>query len=151
MSVTFKTGDIFESECETLVNAVNTVGVMGAGLAKQFKLKYPQMFKEYKSLCDSHQFYIGDGFYYQENEKKSVLNIPTKKHWKDPSKLEYIEQGLDWFVSHYKLLGISSVAFPALGCGLGGLYWKEVGPLMFEKLDPLPIKVEIYLPYCLQK
>ncbi|MEK4847602.1 macro domain-containing protein [Bacillus sp. FSL W8-0183] len=138
-------GNIFESPAQVLVNTVNTVGVMGKGIAKQFKDIYPEMFEQYQTFCENKDLDIGKLWIYKSNHKW-VLNFPTKKHWRSPSKLEYIEAGLQKFVSTYEEKGITSISFPLLGCGNGGLDWEnDVKPLMERYLRPLPIEVYIHL------
>ena len=136
-------GNIFESPAQTLVNTVNTVGAMGKGLAREFKRLFPEMFREYQKLCEARKLRIGKLWLYP-TPHKWVLNFPTKKHWRYPSKLEYIEQGLKAFVSNYNSARISSVAFPQLGCGHGELDWSDVKPLMESYLKKLPIDIYIY-------
>ena len=140
-------GNIFDSKAKTLVNTVNCVGVMGKGIAAEFKKRYPRMFDEYAEKCKNSEIKPGKPFYYCDSVGNSILNFPTKEHWRSPSKLSYIIDGLDWFVNNYKNLEIDSIAFPPLGCGNGGLPWKVVGPIMYNKLKDLPIKIEIYAPY----
>lgn len=140
-------GNIFESNAETIVNTVNCVGVMGKGIAKEFKKRYPQMYKEYALLCKENKVNPGEPYLYKDLLGNSVINFPTKKHWRSPSKLSYIVSGLKWFCDNYRELDISSVAFPPLGCGNGGLRWEVVGPIMYYYLNQLPIDVEIYAPY----
>jgi len=138
-------GDIFQSSMQTLVNPVNTVGVMGAGLAKEFAKKYPEMEEEYKSYCAAYDFKIGKLLIYHYSPHRWILNFPTKGHWYNKSQLVYIDEGLDTFVLTYKYHGIESIAFPKLGCGLGGLAWPDV-QLLFEKyLDLMGIPVEVYI------
>lgn len=142
--ITYTTGDIFTSHMQVLVNPVNTVGVMGKGLAKQFKIRFPLMFEAYKVACDSQDLAIGRLHLYQADDKW-VLNFPTKAHWRAQSRLEYIEAGLERFIKIYREEGIHSIAFPMLGCGLGGLDWEiEVKPLMERYLKDLDIPIEIY-------
>lgn len=141
-----KIGNMFESKCSTIVNTVNCVGVMGKGIAKDFKKKYPKMFMDYRFKCDRGEVKPGLPYVYQD-ENVSILNFPTKDHWRSPSRLSYVVDGLDWFVENYKNYGIQSIAFPPLGCGNGGLSWSVVGPIMYQKLHDLPIEVEIYAPF----
>ena len=141
-----KIGDLFNSQSKTLVNTVNCVGVMGKGIAKEFKKRYPRMFEDYVDRCSKGQVIPGVPYYYSD-EEISIINFPTKNHWRSPSKLSDIISGLDWFVENYEELGITSVAFPPLGCGNGGLEWKVVGPIIYDKLSPLPIDIELYAPY----
>ena len=137
-------GNIFQSPAQVLVNTVNTVGVMGKGIALEFKQMFPEMFAEYRELCESGNIKIGTLWLYKTSNKW-ILNFPTKKHWRQPSRVEYIESGLKKFVDTYSKLGIHSIAFPPLGCGNGQLDFKtEVQPLMEKYLRNLPIEVFIY-------
>lgn len=140
-------GNLFESRMETLVNTVNCVGVMGKGIALQFKLRYPEMFHDYKVRCTAGFVVPGEPYLYRDSAGKSILNFPTKRHWRDDSLITDIETGLDCFVQHYREWGITSVAFPPLGCGCGGLSWTQVENLMTRKLSAITIPVEIYMPY----
>ncbi len=142
-----KIGNIFESKAQTLVNTVNCVGVMGKGVALEFKKRYPAMFQEYVSLCKKGEVLPGKPYYYSDLSGVSIINFPTKNHWRSPSKLSYIVDGLIWFRDHYQQYKIQSVAFPPLGCGNGGLSWELVGPLMYRMLKDIPIEIEIYAPY----
>lgn len=141
-----KIGNIFESKCSTLVNTINCVGVMGKGIALDFKKKYPEMFMDYVFRCDRGEVKPGLPYFYQQNGI-SILNFPTKDHWRSPSRLSYITDGLEWFVNNYEHYGIESIAFPPLGCGNGGLTWNVVGPIMYKMLNKLPIKIEIFAPF----
>jgi len=143
--ITYVIGDLFQTPARVMVNTVNTVGVMGKGIAKDFKRIYPEMFRQYQALCEKKEFDIGKLWLYKTSHKW-VLNFPTKKHWRSPSKVEYIEAGLKKFVSSYEDKGITSIAFPMLGCGNGELDWdKQVRPLMEDYLNKLPIDIYIYL------
>lgn len=137
-------GDIFESPAQVIVNTVNTVGVMGKGLALAFKQRYPDMFEKYKKACEKHQLTIGKLMLFYEADHWLLL-FPTKENWRNPSKLEYIEKGLMKFVATYAEKNITSIAFPRLGCGNGELDWNEVRPLMERYLKKLPINIYIYL------
>ena len=140
-------GNIFDSKMQTIVNTINCVGVMGKGIALEFKNRYPDMYKEYVGMCARGEVSPGKPYLYSDMFGTFILNFPTKNHWKSPSKLSYIVDGLDWFVGNYSSMGITSVAFPPLGCGNGGLSWELVGPIMYRKLKDLPIEIEIYAPY----
>lgn len=140
-------GDLFASEAQTLVNTVNCVGVMGKGVALEFKKRFPSLFEDYAERCARKQVQLGQPYLYRGAGDKLVLNFPTKGHWRSPSRLADIESGLDFLVQHYADWGVTSIAFPPLGCGNGGLEWAEVGPLMFGKLRQLPIAIEVYAPY----
>ena len=137
-------GDIFESPAQTIVNTVNTVGVMGKGLALQFKQRYPEMFTAYRDICEQHRLMTGTLMLYSAPDH-IILLFPTKENWRNPSRLDYIERGLQKFVSKYSDYGITSIAFPRLGCGNGELNWEEVQPVMEHYLNDLPIEVYIYL------
>lgn len=140
-------GNLFDSKCSTLVNTVNCVGIMGKGIALEFKNKYPHMFEEYQMLCKNGCVKPGCPYLYRDLTGASVLLFPTKDHWRSPSKFAYIADGLHWFRDNYHDLGITSIAFPPLGCGNGGLSWENVGPAMYQALKDLPIEIEIYAPY----
>jgi O-acetyl-ADP-ribose deacetylase (regulator of RNase III) len=142
--LTYLQGDIFQSSAKVLVNPVNTAGVMGKGLALEFKKRYTAMFQEYRTLCENGQFQVGDLWLYKSPDKW-ILNFPTKRHWRDKSRLEDIETGLQRFVAIYQQEAITTIAFPKLGAGLGGLDWEsQVRPLMEGYLAPLPIEISIY-------
>lgn len=144
-NITFRKGNIFNTKMQTIVNTVNCVGVMGKGLALEFKLRYPDMFYKYKELCQSKLMGIGKLWIYKsESCPQWILNFPTKLHWKNPSKIEYIEAGLRKFVESYKEKGITSIAFPLLGTHNGGLGKSEVLELMYKYLEKCDLEVEIY-------
>ena len=137
-------GNIFNTNCQTLVNTVNCIGVMGKGMALECKLRFPEMFIKYKDSCDKKLFKPGYLQIYK-NSKPWILNFPTKIHWKDPSKIEYLEQGLKKFQDEYLNKNISSIAFPLLGASLGGLSEELVYETMTKYLEPLKnIDIEIY-------
>lgn len=142
-----KIGNLFESPAHTLVNTVNCVGVMGKGIAAEFKKRYPAMFKDYTNRCNIGQVKLGEPYYFSDLLGTSIINFPTKQHWRSVSRLQDIEDGLRYFTEHYQEWDVQSVAFPPLGCGNGGLDWEDVGPLMYAYLSALPIPVEIYAPY----
>jgi len=139
-------GDLFASDMETYVNAVNCRGVMGAGVAKIFKQRYPEMFADYQKRCQDRTVKLGEPYLWDDGSSPKVLNFPTKDDWRDSSLVEPICQGLDYLVAHYQEWGITSIACPALGCGRGGLHWDVIRPIMIEKLSLLAIPVRIYRP-----
>jgi len=116
---------------------------MGKGLAHAYREKYPAMFKTYKELCENNQFSVGQLWLWR-GANQWVLNFPTKKHWRYPSKIEYIESGLIKFIKNYESRGIREISFPRLGCGNGGLDWQDVKPLMEKLLGNLPIPIYIH-------
>ena len=141
--VTYVKGDIFNSSAQVLTNAVNCVGVMGKGVALEFKKRYPSMFEDYKKRCELNQIKPGH-LYLWENDKVQILNFPTKRHWQDQSLLSDIEDGLKFLANNYIDLGIDSLAMPAIGCGLGGLDWNQVKPLIDKYLGYIP-DLEVYV------
>ncbi|HZU67206.1 MAG TPA: macro domain-containing protein [Ktedonobacteraceae bacterium] len=142
--IQYQKGDIFTSNAQVIVNTVNCKGVMGKGLALAFKERYPAMFAVYQQECKNGKLRIGRPTLYRESTPW-ILNFPTKDHWRFPSKLEYLEKGLEFLVTHYKKAGITSIAFPKLGTQNGKLSWDEVGPLMAKYLSQLDIDVYIYI------
>ena len=126
-------GDMFASNMQTIVNTVNCVGIMGKGIAQIFKKEYPAMFKDYVERCEREAVRLGEPYHYTDLVGASIVNFPTKGHWRAATRLEDVESGLDYFVKHFRAWGITSVAFPPLGCGNGGLEWATVGPLMYPK------------------
>ena len=144
-NITIVRGNIFNTKAQTVVNTVNCVGVMGKGIALVYKLRYPQMFDIYHDYCKRHLIGIGKLWLYKGDETDPwVLNFPTKFHWKYPSKMEYLEAGLQKFVDSYKEKGITSIAFPLLGTHNGGLDKIEVLDLMHKYLEQCDIPIEIY-------
>ena len=148
--VILKTGNIFETKCLYIVNPINIVGVMGAGLAKEFKNKHLNYFLRYKRECSLDSVRIGHVKKYyigheHDGEYGFILNLPTKKHYKDPSKMSYIKKGLEDFMRNYRNLGVTSVAFSMLGTGNGGLDEKKVLKLMLDTLNDCIVPVEIYI------
>lgn len=139
----FIKGNIFDSDCTVLVNPVNCEGVMGAGLALEFRLRYPQMFARYQSLCEDHILSVGKLWIYDAQPQK-VLNFPTKTKWKAPTKTAYLIAGLKKFVNTYQTKNISSIAFPLLGAGRGGIAPAIAQDIMEEYLSGLPIDIEVY-------
>lgn len=138
-------GNIFNSKCQTIVNTVNCVGVMGKGIALVHKLRYPKMYDEYKQHCKNKLIKTGSLWLYNKQENSPwILSFPTKFHWKYPSKIEWIEQGLQKFVDTYEKKGITSIAFPLLGTHNGGLDIYKVKKLMTEHLEKCNINIEIY-------
>jgi O-acetyl-ADP-ribose deacetylase (regulator of RNase III) len=142
--ITYYEGTIFNIETEAIVNTVNCTGVMGAGIALEFMLRYPQMLEDYEMKCESKRIATGQVDYFVDREK-IIINFPTKWHFKYPSKLIWIEQGLQNFIKTYTEFGIKSVAFPKLGTGKGGLSWSEVKLVMEKYLSDLDIDVYICL------
>jgi O-acetyl-ADP-ribose deacetylase (regulator of RNase III) len=146
MPIIETTGNLLKSPAQTLVCTVNTVGVMGAGIAKAFKLAYPAMFLAYKKACYNYFFTHQKNFVYDVSEERKILCLPTKHHWMYPSKLEWVETALKDLARRYEDYGITEIAMPALGCKNGGLDWEDVKPLIYQYMDPLPITVYLYPP-----
>ena len=142
--IRYQKGDIFDSKAQVIVNTVNCKGVMGKGLALAFKQRYPAMFPVYQQECKTGKLRIGKPALYKQSTPW-ILNFPTKNDWKLPSKLEYLEKGLEYLVGNYKKAGIKSIAFPKLGAQNGKLSWDDVGPLMARYLSQVDIDVYIYI------
>ena len=137
-------GNIFESSCQTLVNTVNCVGVMGKGIAFEYRHRFPDMYEAYATMCAHGRLRPGMLHLWKKGAPW-ILNFPTKQHWKHPAKMEYIEAGLGKFADSFQSRGITSIAFPELGTSLGGLCWQDVRESMYRHLGPLPnLSVEIY-------
>lgn len=145
--ITVMVGDIFESKAQTLVNTVNCVGVMGKGIALEFKKRFPEMFEHYVSRCNAKKVRLGRPYLYKTLFPPWILNFPTKDHWRSVSRLDDIVQGLRYLQQHFQEWGIKSLAVPPLGCGHGQLEWRVVGPTMYRYLKAMGIPVEIYAPY----
>lgn len=157
-------GDLFFSQRQTLTISVNTVGIMGKGLASRAKYQFPDVYVFYQDLCRRRTLRMGKPYIYKRessldtelaaepptepepNSTKWFLLFPTKKHWRENSDINGIEEGLQWVKDNYKHEGVQSLAVPALGCGLGGLDWRDVGPLICQYLSELEIPVTVYLP-----
>jgi O-acetyl-ADP-ribose deacetylase (regulator of RNase III) len=143
-------GDILEADAEALVNTVNCVGVMGRGIALQFKRAFPANFKAYAAACKRGEVKPGRMFVYETGElagPRYVINFPTKIHWRGRSRIEHIESGLEALVAEIKERDIRSVAIPPLGSGLGGLDWAAVRPLIDRALSEVPdVDAEVYEP-----
>jgi uncharacterized protein YwgA/O-acetyl-ADP-ribose deacetylase (regulator of RNase III) len=129
-----------------LVNTVNTVGIMGKGVALAFKKRYPAMYRDYVQRCDKHEVKLGEPYVYEAGDHL-IVNFPTKQHWRSVSRLSDIVAGLDYLERHYKEWGIRSLAVPPLGCGNGQLEWRVVGPVLLRHLRRLDMPVELYAPH----
>jgi len=140
-------GNIFESKAQTLVNTVNCVGIMGKGLALEFKKLFPAMYEDYVSRCKVNKVRLGEPYLYRSLLPPWILNFPTKDHWRSVSRLSDIVAGLEYLEKHYHEWEITSLAVPALGCSNGQLEWRVVGPTLYRYLSRLDIPVELYAPY----
>lgn len=149
--IKYTTGDMLSAETEALVNTVNTVGVMGKGIALQFKDQYPNNFAAYHAACKAKQVEVGKMFVFEEQpmigDKKIIINFPTKKDWKHKSKIEYVESGLKDLAKVIEERRIKSIAMPPLGCGNGGLDWGDVKVLIEKYLSGLTdVDIIVYEP-----
>jgi O-acetyl-ADP-ribose deacetylase (regulator of RNase III) len=134
-------GDLLKEDAEALVNAVNCVGVMGRGIALQFRKAFPENFKAYELACKRGELRPGSMLVFETHRLKNpcfVINFPTKRHWRDKSRITDIESGLDALVAEVKRLGIRTIAIPPLGCGLGGLEWPDVRPRIEKAFSSVP-------------
>lgn len=136
--------DLFTARTQVIVNPVNIQGVMGKGLAAEFKKRYPEAFQQYQRECQSRRLRIGRPTLFTKG-RPWILNFPTKDYAQAPSKLEYIEQSLTYLVENYQKGNITSLAFPKIGCGEGGLSWKDVGPILVRALLKIDIPTHIYI------
>lgn len=143
MAIKIISGILFNSKAQTLVNTVNTVGVMGAGIALQFKLRYPGMYNKYVNLCKEKKMEIGKLWIYKTDDRW-ILNFPTKLDWKNDSKIEYLEKGLLKFINTYKEKGITSIAFPILGSRNGNIPENISLEIMQKYLCKIELPIEIY-------
>lgn len=148
--IKFATGNLLEAGVEALVNTVNTVGVMGKGIALQFRQAFPENYEIYRKACKQEQVQPGKMFVVPTGQMvnpRYVINFPTKRHWKGKSRMEDIEAGLDALIKVIKEKGISSIAIPPLGCGSGGLKWDDVRPRIEKVFKDMPeVQVFIYPP-----
>jgi len=148
--IEFRTGDILRADVEALVNTVNCVGIMGRGIALQFKNDFPANFKAYEAACGREEVQPGKMFVFETRtltNPKFVINFPTKRHWRGKSRMEDIESGLKALVEEIQRRGIRSIAIPPLGSGLGGLNWGDVRPRIVATLDKLDdVNVLVYEP-----
>lgn len=148
--ITITTGDLVKADAETLVNTVNCVGVMGKGIALQFKQAFPANYEAYRRACETHQVKLGSMLVFATNSlvnPKYIINFPTKGHWKGKARIKDIRLGLEALAKEIERLDIQSVAVPPLGCGHGGLEWEEVRPMIENALSELEgVKVTLFAP-----
>lgn len=151
--ITFKKGNILDSGAEALVNTVNTQGVMGKGIALQFKKAFPYNFKKYEEACKAGELAPGKLLIVKDQDLVGgsvwVINFPTKTSWRKPSEYEYIEKGLDELVKRMAELDIKTIALPPLGSGNGGLDWERVKAMITDKLSGIPQEIIVYEPNAL--
>lgn len=150
MTIIFAKGDLLEQRVDAIVNTVNTVGVMGKGIALQFKKKWPINFREYYAACGRGEVRVGQMFVVDNGglaQPQFIINFPTKQHWKGKSKIEFVESGLVDLARVIRQHKIKSIALPPLGCGNGGLSWSSVKPLILEALQDIPdLEVRLFEP-----
>ncbi|MEJ5089102.1 phosphatase [Sphingobacterium faecium] len=147
--IKFLQGDLLQSDAEALVNTVNTVGVMGKGIALQFKNQYPKNYKLYKEACKKGELKVGEVLVVKDGDilrEKYIVNFPTKEHWRSPSEIAYIQQGLEALKESIKDYNIKSIAIPPLGCGNGGLDWTVVKPMIVDALGEIGVDIYVYEP-----
>lgn len=143
-------GNLLTANVEALVNTVNCIGYMGKGIALQFKQAFPDNFEAYQKACRAHEVQIGRMFVFKTGSMynpKYIINFPTKGHWREKSRLTAIKTGLKTLIEAVKRLSIRSIAVPPLGCGLGGLKWQQVRPLIEEAFKEVPeVQILLYAP-----
>lgn len=146
----YKSGDLLADGAEALVNTVNCVGVMGRGLALSFKNAFPANFAAYEQACGRGEVRPGSMMVFEtgaQDGPRYIVNFPTKRHWREDSRMEDIEAGLEDLAGVVRARGIRSIAVPPLGCGLGGLDWAQVEPRILAALGPLDdVRVALYAP-----
>ena len=148
-NIELRSGDIFKADAEAIVNTVNCVGIMGRGIALQFKKAYPANFREYEAACKAGEVQPGRMFVHETGKftPRFIVNFPTKRHWKGKSRIEDVESGLLALADEIKARAIKSIAIPPLGAGLGGLDWDDVRPRIEAALRNLPdVQVIIFEP-----
>ena len=147
----FKTGNILTEDAEAIVNTVNCVGVMGRGIALQFKQSFPDNFKAYADACKQKAVQPGRMFIFatgQTTNPRYIINFPTKRHWREMSRMEDIEAGLSALVKEIEKRRLRSIAIPPLGSGLGGLDWAQVRPRIEKALRGCDdLRVIVYTPH----
>lgn len=148
MAIERTTGNLLAANVDALVNPVNTVGVMGKGLALAFKRAFPEVFREYAAACKRGEVVVGRmHVVLRSGTPRVIINFPTKQHWRQPAKLDYVREGMGDLVAQIRALEITSIAIPALGCGLGGLAWADVEPLIVSAVAPLDdVRVVLFEP-----
>ena len=147
--ITYTTGNLLEADTEALVNTVNTVGVMGKGIALAFKNRFPANYQAYAAACQRGEVVTGRMFVTETQAllgPRWIVNFPTKQHWRDPSRLEWVQTGLQDLRRFLLAESVQSVALPALGAGLGGLSWPSVRAEIAAALAVLPVDVRVYQP-----
>ncbi len=152
--IIYKEGNILDAKADALVNTVNTVGVMGKGIALQFKYAFPENYKIYKQASERNEIAVGKVQVVPVNDLngvKFIINFPTKQHWRNPSKLQWIKDGLKDLHDQISNYDIKSIALPPLGCGNGGLDWNVVKPIIEQSLSDMAIDVLVYEPNALIK
>jgi O-acetyl-ADP-ribose deacetylase (regulator of RNase III) len=146
MSIEICSGDLLAADVEALVNPVNCVGVMGKGLALVFKKRFPDAFRAYAKACAAHEVVPGRMFVVS-TKGRTILHFPTKRHFRDASRMEDIEAGLVSLAAEISAREIRSIAIPAIGCGLGGLSWDDVRPRIERALTPVAgVRVMLFAP-----
>lgn len=148
MPIELTRGDLLSADVDALVNPVNTRGVMGKGLALQFKRAFPEAFRAYAQACRRGEVVVGRVHVVaREGAPRYLIHFPTKVHWRQPSLLSYVREGLVDLVTQVRTRAIGSIAIPPLGCGLGGLDWREVRPLIVGAFAELPeVRVLLFEP-----
>ncbi|MCB0485998.1 MAG: macro domain-containing protein [Flavobacteriaceae bacterium] len=150
MPIKFKNGNLFSNNFDIRINTINCVGAMGKGIALEFKNRYPNMYWEYKELCSANKIKPGKMWVWQ-NLYETIINFPTKRHWKDNSRYDDIELGLNDLYRILQKQNNKTVAIPALGCGNGGLNWKIVSKMIYDKLNDLDNDITVFNPFWYSK
>ena len=147
----FVKGNLFDTQCEAIVNTVNCVGVMGKGVALQCKNEYPENYRSYRERCRKGELQPGTLLVLRDTSlrtghQKTIVNFPTKTDWRLPSRYEYVDKGLSALRTFLQTGKVKSIAIPPLGCGCGGLKWEIVKVEIKNFLADLPVDIFIYEP-----
>ena len=134
--------DIFAIDADAYAHGINNLGTMGAGIASQFKKKYPSMFEQYQKMCQSKELNLGDVFFYRSQKKPSVINIVTQNNLHSAD-LSAVEKGFEKIISNYKVWAVKKIAIPEIGCGLGNLLWKNVDDLIKQYFENSEIELVV--------
>ncbi len=135
-------GNLFDATTDALAHGCNIQGKMGAGIATEFRIRFPEMFQDYKNKCEEGIFRLGEGYMYLNREKPHIINLATQSS--QGAKIQNIDTALAWFAESYEELGIQSVAMPRIGCGLGKLEWEVVDPLVRKYFEKSNLMVEVW-------
>jgi len=140
--ISYVSGDLFYAKTDAIVQGCNTLGIMGRGIAAQFRTYYPDMFTDYKKRCDRKDFPVGSGYMYVNEKKPHIINLATQQA--EVATLQYVNDSFAWLANSYKSLGLESVAMPRIGSGLGGLKWEQVEQKLYDNFKGKDLKIQVW-------